>query len=271
MTDAMVKDTRELLRLFGLPYVVAEAEAEAQCAVLEELGLVDGVVTDDCDVFLFGAKRVYKNMFDNRKYVERYLTSDLELQLGLDRDKLVCMAMLLGSDYTQGVHGIGIVNAIEVVNAFPGVEGLRQFRLWIFSASQHSKPGRAPLHPGPKATKETLQAYMEARQQFKKDYFVYKHRNIRASWQVGMDFPSNEVIQVSSYTCTNISSVPCMYMMRIKTINGKLFALYGAVTSVCRRTFNREQTAAQRTSVLGVLTWRVLWPFWDRVSTGHAS
>lgn len=58
--------------MFGLPYIIAPMEAEAQCAFLEQAGLVDGVVTDDSDVFLFGAQSVYKNIFDNRKYVETY-------------------------------------------------------------------------------------------------------------------------------------------------------------------------------------------------------
>ena len=37
---------------------------------MEQLGLVDGVVTEDSDALLFGANTVYKNIFNDKKYVE---------------------------------------------------------------------------------------------------------------------------------------------------------------------------------------------------------
>lgn len=46
--------------------------------------------------------------------MEEYHTSDIERELGMDRLGLICLALLLGSDYTEGVAGIGIVNAVEV-------------------------------------------------------------------------------------------------------------------------------------------------------------
>ncbi|MBA0549443.1 hypothetical protein Golob_020474, partial [Gossypium lobatum] len=71
-TVERVLGKKELLQMFGLPYIIAPMEAEAQCAYMELTNLVDGVVTDDSDVFLFGARSVYKNIFDDRKYVETY-------------------------------------------------------------------------------------------------------------------------------------------------------------------------------------------------------
>jgi DNA excision repair protein ERCC-5 len=55
--------------MIGIPYVKATSEAESQCARFEIEGLVDGVITEDSDVFLFGARNVFRGVFnDNIKY-----------------------------------------------------------------------------------------------------------------------------------------------------------------------------------------------------------
>ncbi|KAF2643237.1 PIN domain-like protein [Massarina eburnea CBS 473.64] len=127
VTQTMISECQHLLTLFGLPYVTAPMEAEAQCAELVTLGLVDGIVTDDSDAFLFGGTRVYKNMFNAAKYVECYLSSDLTSEFALTREKLIDIAQLLGSDYTPGIPGIGPVTALEILSEFGS---LKDFRAW---------------------------------------------------------------------------------------------------------------------------------------------
>ena len=122
VSHIMVTECQQLLKLFGLPYVTAPMEAEAQCAELVSLGLVDGIVTDDSDVFLFGGTRVYKNMFNQAKFVECYLASDLEKEYSLTRPKLIAIAHLLGSDYTEGLPNVGPVTALEILSEFQTLE-----------------------------------------------------------------------------------------------------------------------------------------------------
>ncbi|CAG8604844.1 26194_t:CDS:10, partial [Gigaspora rosea] len=130
VTRSMINDCQKLLRLFGIPYVIAPMEAEAQCAELLRLKLVDGIITEDSDVFLFGGTEIYKNMFNQQKYVECYLAQDFEQELKLNREKLIQLAIILGSDYSEGLPGIGIVSAMELLNEFPGYDGLEQFKSW---------------------------------------------------------------------------------------------------------------------------------------------
>ncbi|RDB26417.1 DNA repair protein rad13 [Hypsizygus marmoreus] len=130
VTQQMITQIMAMLRLFGIPYITAPMEAEAQCAELVSLGLVDGVITDDSDVFLFGAQRVFKNMFNQSKTVECFLLSDLSRELGLDRDTLIRLAYLLGSDYVDGLPGVGPVVAMELLKEFPGEGGLHKFKDW---------------------------------------------------------------------------------------------------------------------------------------------
>ena len=49
---------------------------------------IQGTITDDSDIWLFGGTRVYKNFFDQEKYVEYYNGAELVSHFGLNRDKL---------------------------------------------------------------------------------------------------------------------------------------------------------------------------------------
>ena len=139
VTHIMVTECQQLLSLFGLPYITAPMEAEAQCAELVSLGLVDGIVTDDSDIFLFGGTRVYKNMFNQSKFVECYVASDLEKEYALDRQKLIRFAHLLGSDYTEGLPSVGPVTALEILSEF---DTLEDFSDWFstIQLGQHLAP-----------------------------------------------------------------------------------------------------------------------------------
>ncbi|XP_042348588.1 DNA excision repair protein ERCC-5 [Plectropomus leopardus] len=141
VTGQMQLESQELLRLFGVPYLVAPMEAEAQCAALDRADHTNGTITDDSDVWLFGGRHVYKNFFSQNKYVEHYQYSDLQNQLGLDRTKLINLAYLLGSDYTEGVPGVGYVTGMEILNEFPGpgLESLTQFSEWWAEAQQKKR------------------------------------------------------------------------------------------------------------------------------------
>ncbi|XP_045062722.1 LOW QUALITY PROTEIN: DNA excision repair protein ERCC-5 [Coregonus clupeaformis] len=138
VTGQMCLESQELLRLFGVPFLVAPSEAEAQCAALDRTDHTHGTITDDSDVWLFGGRHVYKNFFSQNKYVEHYQYIDLQNQLGVDRTKLINLAYLLGSDYTEGIPGVGYVTGMEILNEFPGpgMEPLSMFSEWWSLAQQ---------------------------------------------------------------------------------------------------------------------------------------
>ncbi|XP_021639284.2 DNA repair protein UVH3 isoform X2 [Hevea brasiliensis] len=236
VSGEMFAECQELLQMFGLPYIIAPMEAEAQCAYMELANLVDGVVTDDSDVFLFGARSVYKNIFEDRKYVETYYVKDIEKELGLTREKLIRMALLLGSDYTEGISGIGIVNAIEVVNAFPEEDGLKKFREWIespdptilekFGAQNGSGVRKRGSKVGDDDTNcansnvdginsfgQNIPQGHEQDQsadyfQEIKQVFMDKHRNVSKNWHVPSSFPSEAVISAYSSPQVDKSTEP---------------------------------------------------------------
>lgn len=159
ITQQMSDDCKELLKLFGIPFMQAPMEAEAQCAFLNAIEITDGTITDDSDVWLFGAQTVYKNFFVQKKVVQEFRMENLNKMLHLDRKKLIQLAMLVGSDYTVGISGIGSVTALEILAAFPPtpedegstdqyqsmLSSLRKFRDWFNEGKQPGVGGKTAL------------------------------------------------------------------------------------------------------------------------------
>ncbi|KAK5975952.1 XPG I-region [Trichostrongylus colubriformis] len=112
------KDLQDFLTACGFPWIEAPGEAEAQCVELEGLGLVQGVISDDSDVWAFGVKHVYRHLFSKNKNVQHYDSNVVRQSLGLTQADFVGLAVLSGSDYSIGLAGIGIVNAVELLSEF---------------------------------------------------------------------------------------------------------------------------------------------------------
>ncbi|KAL5081277.1 hypothetical protein RYX36_009698, partial [Vicia faba] len=103
-------------------------EAEAQCALLNSESLCDGCFSSDSDIFLFGARTVYREIcLGDGGYVVCYKMAEIENKLGLGRDSLIALSLLLGSDYHQGVHGLGPELACQIVKSIGEKDVLKKF------------------------------------------------------------------------------------------------------------------------------------------------
>ncbi|XP_062344444.1 flap endonuclease GEN homolog 1 [Cinclus cinclus] len=130
---AMLKECLELLECLGVPWVQAAGEAEAMCAYLNAKGLVDGCITNDGDVFLYGAQTVYRNFAMNAKdpHLDCYTMSSIKEKLGCDRESLIGLAVLLGCDYLpKGVPGVGKEQALKLLETLRGQNLLQRFEQW---------------------------------------------------------------------------------------------------------------------------------------------
>ncbi|NXA22368.1 GEN endonuclease, partial [Ibidorhyncha struthersii] len=130
---AILKECVELLECLGVPWVQAAGEAEAMCAYLNAKGHVDGCITNDGDVFLYGAQTVYRNFAMNAKdpVLDCYTMSSIKDKLRCDRESLIGLGVLLGCDYLpKGVPGVGKEQALKLIETLQGQNLLQRFEQW---------------------------------------------------------------------------------------------------------------------------------------------
>lgn len=108
--------TSKLLDLLRIPTHRAPGEAEAECARLQQEGIVDAVLSEDGDALMFGAGVLFRTYYEGKKSttpVRVYRASDIIAKHQLDQQGMICFAMLAGGDYSKGLHGCGPNKALR--------------------------------------------------------------------------------------------------------------------------------------------------------------
>ncbi|MHA1595371.1 MAG: flap endonuclease-1 [Candidatus Baldrarchaeia archaeon] len=135
LKEEMANQAKELLNLMGVPWVQAPSEGEAQAAYMAQKGHVFACGSQDYDSLLFGSPRLVRNISITGKrklpgkniYVE-IKPEIIELEkvlssLGISREQLIDMAILIGTDYNpDGVKGIGPKRALEIIKKYGSLE-----------------------------------------------------------------------------------------------------------------------------------------------------
>lgn len=189
--ESTYEEIQQLLTAFGIPWVSAPADAEAQCAFLASAGLSDGVISDDSDTLIYGSPIVFRHLYIGESTVEIYRRSEL----GFNQEELISLAMLLGCDFTVGVRGIGPVNATEIVRHYSGIEGLTRFREWAERFATDKDRESAPV-------------LGEDPEDGRLRDFKITHANYRSQWLFPEDFPSQEVWDVFDKPIVDTSLEP---------------------------------------------------------------
>lgn len=107
-------ECRELLDNLGIPYIDAPQEADSQCAYLAYCGLVDGVLTEDMDIFTFGSPIIYKNLYSSKKSPKIIDLKEILYHTDLKFEEFIEWCCLLGSDYSKGLIDLDCNQVLEV-------------------------------------------------------------------------------------------------------------------------------------------------------------
>ena len=141
ITTEILKDTKTLLQLLGIPFIQAPSEAEAQGALMNQSGVIQAMASQDYDSFLFGCPVVIRNLGisqrrkipNQQKFVdistEQIVLNDLLQELELkNREQLILLGILVGTDYNpKGIKGIGPKTALKLVKKYPNLLSLQDY------------------------------------------------------------------------------------------------------------------------------------------------
>ncbi|MDO8624783.1 MAG: flap endonuclease-1 [Candidatus Diapherotrites archaeon] len=136
ITPEIVESAKQLVQLLGYPVVQAPSDGEAQIAVMVQKGDLYAGVSQDYDALLFGCSRLVRNLAfsGKRKIPGRNAYIDVEPEylelarvlgeLGISREQLVWLGILVGTDFNEKFPRIGPKTALKIVKTANSFEDI---------------------------------------------------------------------------------------------------------------------------------------------------
>ncbi|OKL56848.1 hypothetical protein UA08_07984 [Talaromyces atroroseus] len=126
VTPEMARQLIEELKRMKIQYIVAPYEADAQLVYLEQKGIINGIISEDSDLLVFGAKRLLSKLDQHGDCIEINRVDfaacrDISFIGWTDAD-FRRMCILSGCDYLPNIPKMGLKTAYRSMRKYKNVE-----------------------------------------------------------------------------------------------------------------------------------------------------
>jgi len=145
VTSEIIQQSKQLLEALGIPHLQAPSEGEAQASYMVQKGDAYAVGSQDFDCLLFGSPVLIRNLTSSEKrklpnkqayttvHPERIRLEPGLQKLSISQEQLVDIAILIGTDFNDGIKGYGPKKSLKLLlekgtienafNSIPEIDG----------------------------------------------------------------------------------------------------------------------------------------------------
>lgn len=127
ITEEIERTTKEILDILGIPHVKAPTSADSQASYMcREEDEISYMISDDYDAILCGSPYTIRNFTSSDRALECLYENKTYEKHDIQRIDLINLSILCGTDYNEGVSGVGPKTSIKLVKEYDTMENLLQ-------------------------------------------------------------------------------------------------------------------------------------------------
>lgn len=133
-----IRNIQKMMNLFNVLYVEADGEADELCAKLCVSGLVDGCLSDDMDMFVYGCPIIIRNFNLVKQTVQCYYYNNIIEELKMTSEDLKNILICSKNDYNTN-ENVDLYETLKWFNEWRKSKSSVDFKLWLYQNTKYIK------------------------------------------------------------------------------------------------------------------------------------